>query len=157
LARHLAVAQVLLEDQVIAGAMSESSADAVLRAIQAIVIRLAGIGAACDLAIGVRQERADRRHQTEERPSRLFLVGDLAREARLDIRSFTRAFRSATGLAPYEYLTMRRLQHARDLLQTDRSITEIAMSVGYANPSKFAAAFRRLYDCSPREWRNARR
>lgn len=84
-------------------------------------------------------------------------VGDLAREARLDIRSFTRAFRSATGLAPYEYLTMRRLERARDLLQSERSITEIAMSVGYANPSKFAAAFRRLYDCSPREWRNARR
>jgi AraC family transcriptional regulator len=84
-------------------------------------------------------------------------VGDLAREARLDIRSFTRAFRSATGLAPYEYLTMRRLERARDLLQTNQSITEIAMAVGYANPSKFAAAFRRLYDCSPREWRNARR
>ncbi|WP_398483636.1 helix-turn-helix domain-containing protein [Tardiphaga sp.] len=84
-------------------------------------------------------------------------VGDLAREARLDVRSFTRAFRSATGLAPYEYLTMRRLERARELLQTERSITEIAMSVGYANPSKFAAAFRRLYDCSPREWRNAKR
>jgi AraC family transcriptional regulator len=84
-------------------------------------------------------------------------VGDLARETGLDIRSFTRAFRSATGLAPYEYLTLRRLERARELLQTERSITDIAMSVGYANPSKFAAAFRRLYDCSPREWRNAKR
>lgn len=82
-------------------------------------------------------------------------VSDLAREAKLDVRSFTRAFRSATGLAPYEYLTSRRLERARELLQSDRSITDIAMSVGYANPSKFAAAFRRVYDCSPREWRLA--
>lgn len=84
-------------------------------------------------------------------------ISELASEAQQDVRTFTRAFRAATGLAPYAYLTMRRMERAKQLLQTDRSITDIAMSMGYANPSKFAAAFRRLHDCSPREWRNRNR
>ncbi|MFG3596536.1 helix-turn-helix domain-containing protein [Bradyrhizobium sp. RDI18] len=80
-------------------------------------------------------------------------ISDLAVEARQDVRTFTRAFRAATGLAPYAYLTTRRMEKAKQLLLTERSVTEIAMATGYANPSKFAAAFRRLNDCSPREWR----
>ena len=84
-------------------------------------------------------------------------IAELAVEAQQDVRTFTRAFRAATGLAPYAYLTMRRMERAKQLLQTDRSVTDIALSMGYANPSKFAAAFRRLHDCSPREWRNRSR
>ena len=84
-------------------------------------------------------------------------ISELAIEAQQDVRTFTRAFRAATGLAPYAYLTMRRMERAKQLLESDQSITEIAMSMGYANPSKFAAAFRRLHDCSPREWRNRNR
>jgi AraC family transcriptional regulator len=84
-------------------------------------------------------------------------ISDLAVEARQDVRTFTRAFRAATGFAPYAYLTMRRMEKAKQLLLTERSVTDIAMTLGYANPSKFAAAFRRLHDCSPREWRRRNR
>jgi AraC family transcriptional regulator len=89
----------------------------------------------------------------ESRIGRDLTISDLAIEARQDVRTFTRAFRAATGLAPYAYLTMRRMEKAKQLLLTERSVTEIAMAMGYANPSKFAAAFRRLNHCSPREWR----
>ena len=84
-------------------------------------------------------------------------ISDLAAEARQDIRTFTRAFRAATGLAPYAYLTLRRMERAKQLLLTNQSVTGIAVSMGYANPSKFSAAFRRLYGCSPREWRSRNR
>lgn len=93
----------------------------------------------------------------ESRISHDLSIVDLAAEARQDIRTFTRAFRAATGFAPYAYLTMRRMEKAKQLLLTERSVTDIAMSMGYANPSKFAAAFRRLNDCSPREWRHRNR
>lgn len=103
------------------------------------------------------QRLAQIREMIESRIGDNLNVNDLAREARQDVRSFTRAFRAATGLAPYAYLTMRRLERAKELLQSDQSVTDIALSIGYANPSKFAAAFRRMYDCSPREWRAANR
>ena len=36
---------------------------------------------------------------------------------------------------------------------TDKSITEIAASVGYENPNKFSSAFKKMFARSPREYR----
>lgn len=67
-----------------------------------------------------------------------------------DSRSFTSSFSAATGLAPYAYFTLRRMEYAKQLLNNELlSITEITLYVGYTNPSKFSAAFRRIYGVSP--------
>lgn len=84
-------------------------------------------------------------------------VSDLAAECGRDVRSFTRSFRASTGFAPYEYLTLRRMENAKRLLLTDASITEIAIAIGFSNPSKFSAAFRRNIGCSPSIWRRQNR
>ena len=83
-------------------------------------------------------------------------VMDIAGELDRDVRSLTRAFRAATGYAPYEYLTFRRMERAKELLGTAETVMEIALQVGYSNPAKFAAAFRRFCGCSPSEWRGRR-
>ncbi len=70
-----------------------------------------------------------------------------------ETRGLTRAFKDATGYAPYEYLTYRRMEHAKELLTTDQTILSIANAVGYMNPAKFSAAFRRFYGCPPSTWR----
>ena len=81
-------------------------------------------------------------------------VAELAREARQDVRSFTRSFQAATGYAPYAYFTFRRMELAKRLLTNPlTSITEVAQTVGYANPSKFSAAFKRTYAITPGQWR----
>ncbi|WP_157776540.1 helix-turn-helix transcriptional regulator [Nitratireductor aquibiodomus] len=82
-------------------------------------------------------------------------VAELADEVGRDVRGVTRAFRDATGYAPFEYLTLRRMEHAKQLLKTDATIMEIALAVGYANPAKFAAAFRRVCGCAPSDWRQS--
>ena len=46
-----------------------------------------------------------------------------------------------------------RMQTARVLLQdTSRSVTEIAATLGYDNPSKFSEAFKKEYGITPREY-----
>lgn len=80
-------------------------------------------------------------------------VSAIAQEVNLDIRTFTRAFRAATNYAPFEYLTLRRMEVAKELLRNNHTVTEIAMLVGYSNPSKFSAAFKRLNGKSPTQWR----
>lgn len=81
-------------------------------------------------------------------------VSELASIARQDVRSFTRSFYAATGFAPYAYFTFRRMELAKHLLCNPlRSITEVAQTVGYANPSKFSAAFKRTYGITPSRWR----
>lgn len=76
-------------------------------------------------------------------------VAQLAAALQMEQSTFSRALRAATGLPPYAFLTQRRMQWARVQLTQGRSVTEVALATGYANPSKFSAAFRRVLGCSP--------
>lgn len=84
-------------------------------------------------------------------------VAEMAALIGQEPRSFFRTFQATTGMTPYAYFTLRRMEFAKQLLE-DRalSITDIAVQVGYDNPSKFAAAFRRTYGASPSVWRRHR-
>lgn len=79
-------------------------------------------------------------------------VAQLAAAVQMDPSTFGRALRAATGLPPYAFLTRRRMQWARGALAQGCSVTEVALASGYANPSKFSAAFRRVVGCSPSAW-----
>jgi AraC family transcriptional regulator len=67
---------------------------------------------------------------------------------------FCTAFRLATGQTPYEWLTHERMARAKALLSDPKlRITEIALAVGYATPSSFSAAFRKIMSQTPSEFR----
>ncbi|WP_093818460.1 helix-turn-helix domain-containing protein [Stenotrophomonas indicatrix] len=66
--------------------------------------------------------------------------------------TFSRALRAATGMPPYAYLTQHRMQWAQCALSAGQSVTDVALACGYANPSRFAAAFRRVAGCTPSAW-----
>lgn len=92
----------------------------------------------------------------ESRLSDDIRVTELANLVGQDVRSFTRSFCASTGYAPYAYFTLRRMEYAKQLLlNKDYGITDIAMKIGYSNPSKFSAAFRRVNAITPSEWRRS--
>ena len=69
---------------------------------------------------------------------------------------FHRLFREAFGETPNQYLQRRRLVSARELLSsTERTVTEISLEVGFESLTSFSALFRRVYRCSPREFRSS--
>ena len=78
-------------------------------------------------------------------------VREMAAILSMDQTHFAKRFRSATGMAPFAYLTERRMERAKMLLR-DQRVIDVAQAVGYANPSKFAAAFRRYTGMTPRVW-----
>src|SRR5690606_1790317 len=81
-------------------------------------------------------------------------LDDLASVAALSRYHFARAFGHAAGMPPHAYVVTRRIERAKDLLSSSRlSIAEIAWQVGYANPAKFAAQFRKLTGMTPTNWR----
>ena len=80
-------------------------------------------------------------------------VKELAESIGLGTRTFTRAFKRETGYTPYRYLTIRRMERAKVLLKSNTSVTDTASAVGYSNPAKFAAAFRRWVGMAPSEWK----
>ena len=79
---------------------------------------------------------------------------ELAQLVGLSRFHFCTAFRLATGQTPHEWLVMRRIGRARELLaDPSLRITDIALTVGYQTPSAFSASFRRLVRATPTEYR----
>ncbi len=69
---------------------------------------------------------------------------------------FMKFFKKTTGVTFVKYLTQLRLNHAyRLLVESDRSIAEIASSAGFSDQSYFDRRFRALYGRTPREVRAA--
>ncbi|MER2176307.1 MAG: helix-turn-helix domain-containing protein [Stenotrophomonas maltophilia] len=79
-------------------------------------------------------------------------VARMAQEVGQEASGFSRGFRLATGMTPYAYLTWRRMDAAKPMLLAGHSVTEVALAMGYANPGKFAAAFRRVTGQAPSHW-----
>jgi AraC family transcriptional regulator len=81
----------------------------------------------------------------------------LATEAGLSAVHFAREFKRVTGSAPHQYVLGRRLERSRALLaRGDRSITEVALTVGFSSQSHLTTAFRRVYRTTPAAYRNER-
>lgn len=90
----------------------------------------------------------------DERLAEPLRLDDLAREARLSPYHFARAFKSSTGLAPHEFVTMRRLERAKAmLLTTRRGVAEVAAAVGYVNVGHFRRLLRRHTGFTPADLR----
>ena len=81
---------------------------------------------------------------------------ELARHLGLSQRTLNRRFKLATGLSPGRYLQQVRLEQARELLRdSNLSIAEIAMSVGYQDIGYFSTLFREHMAQSPTAYRQA--
>jgi AraC-like DNA-binding protein len=67
---------------------------------------------------------------------------------------FVRAFKTAYGESPGQYLSRRRIERAEELLRTaDLSVTEICMLVGFSSVGTFSARFKQQTGVSPRDYR----
>ncbi|MBE5843044.1 MAG: helix-turn-helix domain-containing protein [Butyrivibrio sp.] len=81
---------------------------------------------------------------------------DFAQQKNMDIYTISRILKQSTGKNFKELLQSKRLDRACMLLsRTNAPIADIADSVGYDNTSFFHRLFRRIYGCSPREYRLA--
>lgn len=77
-------------------------------------------------------------------------VRDLAQAVGLSESQLKAGFRKQFGSPVYEYLQTARLEKAKGLLAAgEASVTDVALAVGYANPSHFAYLFRRAYGVPP--------
>ena len=86
-----------------------------------------------------------------------FNLDRLAAQAGLSKFYFNRLFKSAMGVSPSRYHINLRMDKARRLLrETKKSVVEVALDVGYANPSHFAQLFRRETGLSPSDYRRQR-
>jgi AraC family transcriptional regulator len=83
-------------------------------------------------------------------------LGDLAKSVGLSKFHFCRAFAQTMGCSPMQYLTDQRLAQATALLKTSNlAIADLAMQVGYDDPSYFARLYRLKNGVTPKTVRQA--
>ena len=89
--------------------------------------------------------------------SKDWTLDELLKIAHMSRSNLMRVFRKATGQTPIEYLVRLRIQRAMEMLRnTDQSITEIAMEVGFNDSNYFTRQFRRALGESPRDFRRTK-
>lgn len=83
---------------------------------------------------------------------------ELAAEHEISLTQLKAGFKQIYGETPYAYLRSYKMHCASQrLLETDLQIGEIALELGYQNPSKFAQAFRAVVGCTPAQYRSDRK
>jgi AraC-like DNA-binding protein len=83
-------------------------------------------------------------------------LNEVARECRLSVSHFSRAFRRSTGAAPHNWLLTRRVDLAKEKLRDDRSsLLDVALACGFADQSHLTRVFTRMVGVSPGAWRRS--
>lgn len=81
----------------------------------------------------------------------------LAREAGLSRHHFAKAFKAGLGMSPHRYIGERRVHRAKELLlDRSRSITDVALDLGFASHSHFTDTFRKATGITPSRYRKDR-
>jgi AraC family transcriptional regulator len=84
-------------------------------------------------------------------------LSQLAAVAGMSPHYFAELFKRSTGQSPHKYVLLQRLERAKEgLCDTRRSVLEVALDVGFQNPSHFARVFRKFVGASPSEFQNLR-
>jgi transcriptional regulator GlxA family with amidase domain len=82
-------------------------------------------------------------------------LGDLARQANVSPRTFSRRFVEDTGYTPMQWILRARVDLARELLErTDLGVEQIADNVGLGTGANLRLHFHRILGTSPTEYRH---
>jgi len=94
----------------------------------------------------------------EDRLHQPVRVAEAAEAAGYSVYHFCRVFNQTARLTSYEYLIRRRLsQAAQDLLQTRRTVLDIALDYQFGSSEAFGRAFQRMFAIQPSRFRQLER
>ena len=83
-----------------------------------------------------------------------FSIDQMADAACLSASQFRRLFHEQTGQSPHDYLVRRRVECSKQMLkESKKSITDIALDMGFASSAHFASVFRRFVGITPLQFR----
>ena len=77
---------------------------------------------------------------------------ELARRVGINKNKLNQGFRHIFGTSVFDYLRIRRLEQARQLLENrEKNVTEAAFEVGYAQQRNFSRAFKKHFGTNPKD------
>jgi AraC-like DNA-binding protein len=111
-------------------------------------------------ALGTATQRLVRRAVAyiEQHHSEAITRDEIARHVAISPDYLTDCFGQELGITPITYLNRCRIHKARELLErSDRTVTDVAMTVGFSEVSHFTRTFHRDVGVSPRAYRRGQR
>jgi AraC-like DNA-binding protein len=99
-------------------------------------------------------EEVDRNIQNEN-----FKIDMLARSYGTCRSAFNKRLREVTGYSPVEFVKLRRIHFAKEMLAAtdDEPINAVGYSCGFSTPQYFTRVFKECVGCTPLEYRNRAR
>ena len=83
-------------------------------------------------------------------------IDDLANVVALSRSHFSRAFKRSVGLSPMEYVVVRRVERAKEIIGGTREpLAEVALVCGFADQAHLSRRFRDIVGISPGRWRRS--
>jgi AraC family transcriptional regulator, exoenzyme S synthesis regulatory protein ExsA len=81
-------------------------------------------------------------------------IDDLANLSNLSVSTFNRTFQSMFNNTPANYIKIKRLERAKELLSiSSLTVSEIAFQTCFNDLAHFSRSFKTAYNCSPSEYR----
>jgi AraC-like DNA-binding protein len=82
-------------------------------------------------------------------------INDLSQQIQLNRTKLQYGFKQLFGVSIDDYRILLRMEKAKELLeQTEKSVKEISILVGYKSMGSFSTMFKKIYSKSPTEWRS---
>lgn len=84
-------------------------------------------------------------------------VEEIARQFFYSREYISRSFRKYYNTPLYEYILRRKMQHSLLLMKNGASVEESARTSGFGNMSSYIKLFRKVYGCTPSEYKDKQR
>lgn len=87
--------------------------------------------------------------QIQKSPGEAHTIEYWASCSGMSVRTFSRRFKKETGVAFSEWKKRVRLLESIVMLKNNRSVTQVALDMGYSSPASFTFAFRQMFGMPP--------
>ena len=90
-----------------------------------------------------------------EKPENLYLIEEMAEDAQVSPYHMIRKFKKAFGLTPHQFQIQCKVRKAQKLLETTKSIPEVAYEAGFCDQSHLDRCFQKIVGMTPRQYQLA--